>query len=174
MPVAPVGSRVIRIAVRIIVITAWIIRRPVKDRNRDRYRQTETEENPSLRLGLRQQRDDKHHHQNNNKFFHIVTIYRRKSLFPGYTGRGAVLACSLDIYRRFRSGNLRPDGAGEKCQCQCQCQWGEERMVGIEIIAGSGQLFSLLPTDTDTDTGTPSSPRGGRRECHLPESAQDN
>ena len=46
-----------RIAVRAIVITAWVIRRPVKDRNRDRYGQTEMEEDPGLRLGLSQQRD---------------------------------------------------------------------------------------------------------------------
>jgi hypothetical protein len=62
-----------RIAVRAIVITAWVIRRPVEDRNRDRYWQTETEEDPGLRLGLSQQRDSKDHRQYDNKFFHIVT-----------------------------------------------------------------------------------------------------
>jgi hypothetical protein len=62
-----------RIAVRAIVIAAWIIRGPVKDRNRDRYWQTETEEDPGLRLGLSQQRDSKDQRQYDNKFFHIVT-----------------------------------------------------------------------------------------------------
>jgi hypothetical protein len=61
-------------AVRAIVITAWVIRRPVEDRNRDRYWQTETEEDPGLRLGLTQQRDSKDHRQYDNKFFHIVTF----------------------------------------------------------------------------------------------------
>jgi hypothetical protein len=54
---ALVGSWVIRIAVRAIVIAAWIIRGPIKDRNWDRYWQTETEEDPGLRLGLSQQCD---------------------------------------------------------------------------------------------------------------------
>ena len=70
---APVGSRVISIAVRaIVVITAWVIRRLVEDRNRDRYWQTETEEDPGLRLGLSQQRDSKDRRQYDNKLFHIV------------------------------------------------------------------------------------------------------
>jgi hypothetical protein len=62
-----------RIAVRAIVIAAWIIRGPVIDRNRDRYWQTETEEDPGLRLGLSQQRDSKDQRQYDNKVFHIVT-----------------------------------------------------------------------------------------------------
>jgi hypothetical protein len=70
---APVRSGVMCIAVRAIVITAWVIRRPVEDRNRDRYWQTETEEDPGLCLGLSQQRDSKDHRQYDNKFFHIVT-----------------------------------------------------------------------------------------------------
>jgi hypothetical protein len=73
VPIAPVGSWVMRIAVRAIVIAAWIIRGPVKDRNRDRYWQTETEEDPGLRLGLSQQGDSKDQRQYDNKFFHIVT-----------------------------------------------------------------------------------------------------
>jgi hypothetical protein len=85
IPMAPVGSLVMRIAVRAIVITARVIRRPVKDRNRDRYWQTEREEeDSSLRIGLSQQRDSKAHRQNDNKFFHIVTFYRRKPLIAGY------------------------------------------------------------------------------------------
>jgi hypothetical protein len=73
VPMAPVGSWVMRIAVRAIVIAAWIIRGPVKDRNRDRYWQTETEEDPGLSLGLSQQCDSKDHRQYDNKVFHIVT-----------------------------------------------------------------------------------------------------
>ena len=67
-----------RITVRAIVITAWVIRRPVKNRNRDWYGQTETEEDSGFRLGLSKQRDRKDHRQKDHKFFHIVTIYRRK------------------------------------------------------------------------------------------------
>ena len=69
---APVGSGVMYIAVRAIVIPAWIIRRPVEDRHWERYWQTETEEDPGLRLGLSQQRDSKDHRQYDNKFFHII------------------------------------------------------------------------------------------------------
>jgi hypothetical protein len=61
------------IAVRAIVITTWVIRLAVEDRNRDRYWQTKTEEDPGLRLGLSQQRDSKDHRQYDNKFFRIVT-----------------------------------------------------------------------------------------------------
>jgi hypothetical protein len=73
IPMAPVGSRVISVPIRAIVIAAWVIGRPVKGRKRDRYWQTEMEEDPGLRLGLSQQGDSKDHRQYDNKFFHIVT-----------------------------------------------------------------------------------------------------
>ena len=86
-----------RVSVRAIVITAWVIRRPVKDRNRDRYWQTEREEDPSLRFGLSQQRDSKDHRQYDNKFFHIVDIYRRKPLISGYTTQHKGKCCNFAV-----------------------------------------------------------------------------
>jgi hypothetical protein len=70
---APVGSRVIGVPIRTIVIAAWVIGRSVKDRKWDRNWQTETEEDPGLRLGLSQQGDSKDHRQYDNKFFHVGT-----------------------------------------------------------------------------------------------------
>jgi hypothetical protein len=81
VPVAPVGSRVICISVGTIVITPWVIRRPVKGRNRDRYWETETEEDPSLGPGLGQQCDSKDDRQDDNKFFHIITSTDEKCDF---------------------------------------------------------------------------------------------
>ena len=72
IPMAPVGSRVIGVPIRTIVIPAWVIGRSVKDRKWDRYWQTETEEDPGLRLGFSQKGDSKDHRQYDSKFFHIV------------------------------------------------------------------------------------------------------
>jgi hypothetical protein len=73
VPMAPVGPRVVSVPIRAIVIAAWVIGRSVKDRKGDRDWQTETEEDPGLRLGLSQQGDSKDHRQYDNKFFHVVT-----------------------------------------------------------------------------------------------------
>ena len=71
-PMAPIGSRVISVPIRAIVIATWVIGRSVKGRKGDRYWQTEMEEDPGLRLGLSQQGDSKDHRQYDSKFFHIV------------------------------------------------------------------------------------------------------
>ena len=98
--VAPVGSRVIGIAGRAIVITARVVRRPVKDWNRDRDRQTETNKDPCLSLGLSEHRDCEDHRRQNNSFFHTVTRCRRKPWFqvtppevPGVQGLQESWSC---------------------------------------------------------------------------------
>ena len=78
---APVGSRVISVPRRTIVIAAWVIGRSVKGRKWDRYWQTETEEDPSLGPGLGQQCDSKDDRQDDNKFFHIITSTDEKCDF---------------------------------------------------------------------------------------------
>ena len=84
---APVGPRVVGIAIWTIVIPAWVVRRAVKHRNRNRDRQTEADEDPCLRLGLNQQRKREDHRQKKKNFFHIVTGCRRSEPHFGYEGR---------------------------------------------------------------------------------------
>jgi hypothetical protein len=106
------------IAVRAIVITAWVIRRFVEDRNRDRYWQTETEEDPSLRLGLSQQRDSKDHRQYDNKFFHIVTSTDVKFDFRlRYAAKGNINVGSVWAHRRaVRPGQSRWNDGAVQCK----------------------------------------------------------
>jgi hypothetical protein len=117
VPVAPVGSPVIRIAVRTIVITGRVIRWPVKDRKRDRYRQTD--EDPRLSFGLSQQRKG-NHCRSKNSFLHIVTNCRRKTRIHGYAttaGRASLLMLcryfAVALARRKITGNAISQGWSE-------------------------------------------------------------
>jgi hypothetical protein len=115
IPMTPVGSWVIRIAVRAIVIAAWIIRGPVKDRNRDRYWQTETEEDPGLRLGLSQQRDSKDQRQY-DKFFHIVTSTDVKFDFRLRHAAKGIVGTVWAHRRAVRPGQSRWNGGAMQCK----------------------------------------------------------
>ena len=120
---APVGSRVMRIAVRAIVITAWVIRRPVKDRNRDRYGQTEMEEDPGLRLGLSQQRESEDHRQYDNKFFYIVTSTDGKLDFRlRHAAKGAYQCRAVWAYPEGGIGRGNLDETKALMQCKAVSQ----------------------------------------------------
>ncbi len=87
---SPIGPRIIRVTVRSIVVTAGVIGRPIKDRHRERYRQSD--ENSGLRLRLTQQRDADDNCEQKKDFFHIVAKCRRRLGLLGYDSEVAGVA----------------------------------------------------------------------------------